>query len=138
MSNQVLNIMAASYFDQLSNGWASFHIGGCDTSALHGSLNNPLQAYRLLCLDVDSEMSFESEELAEITGVPASWFGAERLKASPDEALRALGVMALVYLSCLRNEAMKYGFKVDAAENALEAKSTLIEVLQLNKRLGMQ
>ena len=46
--------------------------------------------------------------------------------------------MALVYLSCLRNEAMKYGFKVDAAENALESKNTLIEVLEINKRLGLQ
>ena len=55
----------------------------------------------------------------------------------PDEA-RALGVMALVYLSCLRNGAMKYGFEVDAADNALEAKSTFIEVLQINNRLGIR
>ncbi len=135
MSNQVFNIMAASYFDQLSGGCWGYLIGGCDTSILHGSLNNPLQAYRLLCVDVQSGTNFDAEELASITGVPAAWFHEDKLDASPDEALKALGVMALVYLSCLRNEAMKSGFEVESAENALEAKNTLIEVLKTNKRL---
>lgn len=138
MSNQVLNIMAASYYDQLCEGFANFQLGGFDPSLLQGSLNNPLQTYRLLCLDVETEISFESEELAGVAGVPADWFDVERLNASADEALKALGVMALVYLSCLRNEAMKYGFKVDTAENALEAKNTFIEVLQTNNLLGFQ
>ena len=36
-------------------------------------------------------MSFDAEALAEVAGVPAGWFDADRLKTSPDEALKALG-----------------------------------------------
>jgi hypothetical protein len=82
---------------------------------------NPLQTFRLMCMDIETEVSIESESLAEVTGVPAEWFDADRLNVAPEEALKALGVLALVYFSCLRNEALKYGFKVDAAENSLEA-----------------
>lgn len=130
--------MAASYFDQLSEGCCSYYVGSYDSSILRGSLNNPLQAYRLLCVDVQSGTNFEAEELAGITGVPAKWFHVDRLDASPDEVLKALGVMALVFLSCLRNEAMKSGFEVESTENSLEAKNTLIEVLKINKRLGIK
>lgn len=136
MSNKVFNIMVAGYFDQLSNESINCRVGGCGTGALQGSLNNPLQAYRLLCLDVEAEASFESAELARITGVPSAWFESDRLDAPAGDVIKALGVLALVYLSCLRNEAMKYGFKVDAVENALEAENTLVEVLKVNKRLN--
>jgi len=135
MSNQMFNIMAGAYFDQLSEGWSNFSVGTLDPSILIGSMANPLQTFRLMCMDQGTEMCFEASQLAEVTGVSAEWFESDRLNAPPDEALKALGVLALVYLSSLRNEATKRGFKVDVAENSLEAESTFRAVLEVNRQL---
>lgn len=136
MSNsQMFNVMAGHYFDQVIDSSSDCNVSGFDPSVLQGSLNNPLQAFRLLCLDVKTEASYGSEELAKVTGVPSGWFDMDRLSAPVDEVMRALGVMSLIYLSCRRNEVMKYGFGVDVAEESLSAENTLIEVLSINQRL---
>lgn len=137
MSNsQLFNVLAGSYFDQLCEGQVDYYLSSHSPDMLSGSANNPLMAMRLLCVDVETEVSFDSKELAEVTGVPSSWFDDERLVAPPDEVIRALGVMALIYLSSRRNEALKRGFKVDVAENAMEAEMTFREVLAINSKLA--
>jgi len=133
--SSVFNIMAGHYCDQVIGDLGNFELGGFDPLILQGSMSNPLSAYRLLCIDVDAEMSFDSDDLAKATGVPADWFESDRLIGDPEKVLRALGVMSLVFLACLRNEVFKYGLRVDVTENALEAESTLEEVLRVNERL---
>lgn len=127
-----MNVLAGRCFDKLLevSGPCIHSVGGFDPDCLRGSIDNPLQAFKMLCLNVETEMSFEAEELALVTGVPADWFEADRLAGDPDDVLRALGVLALVLLSCLRNEAVKYGFGADAAEDPLQAEGALRTVLK--------
>lgn len=135
-NSQMFNVMAGHYFDQLCGDLTEAELSACDPSVLKGSLNNPLQAFRLMSIDVESEASYGSAELSKVTGVPSDWFDCERLIAPAEEVLRALGVMSLIYLSSRRNELMKYGYSVDVAEDSLSAKDTLIEVLRINSRLA--
>ena len=127
--------MAGTFFDQLAESTYGASIGSYSPEVLQGSMSNPLQALRLLSIDSEQEMSFDSEELAKVTGVPAAWFESEKLTAPIDEVIPALGRMALIYLSSLRNSALKYSFEVDAREVSLDAVETLSAVLNMNKRL---
>lgn len=138
MSNQMANILAGAYYDQLTQGYYDFSVGNFNPACLEGSMHNPLLALRLMCMDVTTGCCLEPEQLAEITGVPASWFEVERLSATVEEVVRAMGVVSLVLLSCMRNEATKYGFKVPCRENPLEAVETFKAVQKINKQLQLK
>jgi len=83
-------------------------------------------------MNVDEEMSFESEELANACNVPVSWFNCSALDADINEVLPALGRMALIYLSSLRTAVLAECPLQGVREEPLQAEGTFIEILKHN------
>ncbi len=135
MSNQMFNILSGALYDQLAETTNGQPLGAIDPETLRGSMSNPLQALRLLSMDVETDCSFDSEALAKAVGVPSDWLDADRLVAPIEEVIPALGRLALIYLSSLRNQGFSYIFESDARENALGAVATFSDVLEMNAKL---
>ena len=133
MSNHTSSILASVYLDQVID--QGINLGNFCTLShdfMRGSLFNPLQTMRLLTLDEDG--SYESEDLAAATGVPADWFDDELLAAPFDEVLVALGKMALIYFSSLRNQALEHAPIEKVREDTLRAVATFAEVSEMNRK----
>lgn len=135
MSNHASSILAATYLDSLfeqGSRKVPDYLGMVCSEILQGSAFNPLVTMRLLSMNVDEEMSFESEELANACNVPVSWFNCSALDADINEVLPALGRMALIYLSSLRTAILAECPLQGVREEPLQAEGTFIEILKHN------
>ena len=141
MSNHTSSILAAVYLDQLidqedkqfTNQLAEYQMA-MGTCILQGSLFNPLQTMRLFSMNHANDTSYESDDLAAAVGVPACWFDDTLLNAPIDEVITALGKMALIYLSSLRNMALCNAPLPNVGEDSLAAVATMTEVLLMNEQ----
>ena len=73
-------------------------------------------------------------QLDAAVGVPACWFEDTLLNAPIDEVITALGKMALIYLSSLRNMALCNAPLPNVGEDSLAAVATMTEVLLMNEQ----
>lgn len=135
MSNHASSILAATYLDSLfEQGCRKVpdYLGTVCSEILQGSAFNPLLAMRLLSMNVDEEMSYESEELAKACNVPVSWFNCSALDADINEVLPALGRMALIYLSSLRTAVLAECPLQGVKEEPLQAEGAFMEIMAHN------
>lgn len=101
------NFLKGIYFDsacdyQENDGSTA----GIPTAWLKGSSQNPFKGLRSLILHHEDFGIYEDSDIAAACGIDASWLRADQLDVDINEALPALGKLALVYLASLRTSAV--------------------------------
>lgn len=123
MSNNQTNRQAqATALDAAIENYAGSNTVPFSFGQFVGSYTNPLQTFRLLSIDSETESSLEASDLAKLTGLPASAFTDEVLTGVNEaELLTALGRCALVFLECVRAQIQQDILEAQSAPKKTES-----------------
>lgn len=136
MSNSISSIKASALFESLCNkAPANYDYGSIllvDPENLQGSASNPFKCLASLTVDTRDCFGYGADSFAQAVGAPVEWFEDDCLMAPAGEVLPALGRMALIFLSSLRNVALANVFDVEAREDSLNAESTFMALQAMN------
>lgn len=99
---------------------------------------NPLESLRLMCMDEVQECAINEKEAAALCGVDVGAFTNEVPALSFEDAERALGRLALMYLATLRNTWRTDGEVDDRLEKVALAPEAFRVMLADANKVNMQ